>query len=106
MYKSAMIGDRDSILGFSSLGFIVREASLAEEAEKALRELAERGDVAVIFITEELAREIGEEIAKYKDMPLPAITAVPSVKGGSGYGEASLRDAVIRAVGADILANE
>lgn len=106
MYKSAMIGDRESVLGFSSLGFIIREADCADEAAAALSELAERGDVAVIFITEELAAEIGEAIAKYKDMPLPAITAIPSVKGGSGFGAASLRDAVIRAVGADILANE
>ena len=45
-----------------------------------------------------------EERAKYKDMPLPAITVIPSSKGSRGYGMANIKSAVERAVGADILA--
>ena len=106
MYKSAVIGDRESVLGFMALGFSVNEVQNAQEAAQALHSLAERGDVAVIFITEELAALIGEDIAKYKDVSLPAVTVIPSSRGSKGYGVANMRDAVIRAVGADVLFNE
>ena len=106
MYKSAVIGDRESVLGFMALGFSVNEASDAESAARILHSLASSGEFAVIFVTEDLASEIGEDIARYKDSPLPAITVIPSVRGGQGYGVANMRDAVIRAVGADILFNE
>jgi V/A-type H+-transporting ATPase subunit F len=46
---------------------------------------------------------IEEEIACYKDLPLPAITVIPGRTGGKGIGLASIKRAVERAVGADIL---
>ena len=106
MYKSAVIGDRDSVLGFMALGFSVNEAESPAKAAEILNRLAKDESVAVIFITEELSREIEDEIAKYKDAPLPAITVIPSSRGSRGYGVSNMRDAVIRAVGADILFNE
>lgn len=106
MYKSAIIGDSESVLGFMALGFLVNEASEPAMAAKILHKLAGQGDIAVIFITEELAREIGEDIARYKDSPLPAITVIPSVRGNGGYGMSNMREAVIRATGADMLFND
>ena len=55
------------------------------------------------FITEDLAVQTEEERAKYKDIPLPAITVIPSSKGSNGYGMANIRNAAQRAIGADIL---
>ena len=106
MYKSAIIGDRDSVLGFMALGFSVNEAQSPDQAAEIFNRLAKEDDIAVIFITEELSFEIEDEIARYKDAPLPAITVIPSSRGSRGYGVSNMRDAVIRAVGADILFNE
>ena len=103
MLKIGIIGDRDSVLGFMALGFAVHEVDNAADAAKKLGELVGGGEYAVIFITEDLAIETEEERAKYKDMPLPAITVIPSSKGGRGYGMANIKSAVERAVGADIL---
>lgn len=103
MHKIGIIGDRDSVLGFMALGFAVHEVRGGEEAESKISELVKSGEYAVIFITEDLAIETEEERAKYKDMPLPAITVIPSGKGSLGYGMASIKSAVERAVGADIL---
>ena len=103
MYKIGIIGDRDSVLGFMALGFSVHEASGAQDAADLLAKLVKSGEYAVIFITEELAVMTEEERAKYKDLPLPAITVIPSSKGGNGYGMANIKSAVERAVGADIL---
>ena len=103
MYKIGIIGERDSVLGFMALGFSVHEAENVEAAEKTLHTLVKSGEYAVIFITEDLALVTEEERAKYKDMPLPAITVIPSSKGSRGYGMANIKSAVERAVGADIL---
>ncbi|MBQ7376346.1 MAG: V-type ATP synthase subunit F [Clostridia bacterium] len=103
MYKIGIIGDRDSVLGFMALGFAVHEIQNGEDAGKKISELVKSGEYAVIFITEDLALVTEEERAKYKDMPLPAITVIPSSKGSRGYGMANIKSAVERAVGADIL---
>ena len=106
MYKTAVIGDRDSILGFMALGFSVYEVQDPQDAARILHSIASQDDFAVIFITEDTAQGISEDIAHYKDSPLPAITVIPGKKGSGGMGVASMRDAVIRAVGADIMFND
>ena len=103
MYKIGIIGDRDSVLGFMALGFSVHEADSPETASDILRELVKGGKYAVIFITENYARLMEEEMARYKNMPLPAITVIPGSGGSTGYGMANIKSAVERAVGADIL---
>lgn len=103
MYKIGIIGGRDSVLGFMALGFAVHEAENADVANRKISELVGSGEYAVIFITEDLAPDTEEERAKYKDMPLPAITVIPSSKVNGGYGMANIKNAAMRAVGADIL---
>lgn len=103
MYKIGIIGDRDSTLCFMALGFSVLEASTPEQARGALHAAAKSGEYAVLFIVEDLARALGEDIARYKDDPLPAITVIPGQNGSTGYGQACIKAAVERAVGADIL---
>lgn len=103
MYKIAIIGERDSVLGFMALGFSVREAADVEEAKKQLHLLAKDPSVAVIFMVENYAQELEEDIAKYKDQPMPAVIPIPGRAGPTGYGMASIKTAVERAVGADIL---
>ncbi|MBQ8140316.1 MAG: V-type ATP synthase subunit F [Clostridia bacterium] len=103
MYKIGIIGERDSVLGFMALGFSVHEAQNASEAENILHSLVKSGEYAVIYVVENYASELEDEIAKYKDLPLPAITVIPGVMGSSGYGMANIKTAVERAVGADII---
>lgn len=103
MYKIAMIGERDSVLGFMALGFSVREAADVEEARRELHRLAKDPSVAVIFLVENYAAAMEEDVAKYKDQPMPAVIAIPGRAGSTGYGMASIKTAVERVVGADIL---
>lgn len=106
MYKIGIIGEREGVLGFMALGFSVHEAENTETAGKILRTLVKSGEYAIIYVVENYAIALEEEIAKYKDMPLPAITVIPATTGSNGYGMASIKSAVERAVGADILFNE
>ena len=57
MHKIAIIGDRDSILGFKALGISVFPVMKKEEALEILPKLVEE-EYAAIFITENIAMEI------------------------------------------------
>ena len=102
MYKTAVLGDRESVLGFMSAGFSVAEADHSEDAARALRRLANE-DHAVIFVTEETAAMIPDEIEKYRSKPIPAVILIPGKGGSLGIGMANIKNSVERAVGADIL---
>jgi len=101
MYKIAVLGDRDSVLGFRALGLDVTFAEDTETARQALHRLA-RENYAIIYITEQLAKELTGEIDRYKESVTPAVILIPGKTGSLGLGSAALQSAVERAVGADI----
>lgn len=106
MYKIAVVGGPDTVIGFKALGldtFPVREA---DEARKILKRLtkSEGGDTyAIIYIEERLAQELTAEIDRFKDSPSPAIILIPGKEGSLGLGQSALQAAVERAVGVNIL---
>jgi V/A-type H+-transporting ATPase subunit F len=102
MYKIGIIGDRGSVMGYMALGFQVFEATTPEEASEVLHGLCREESYAAISIVEDLAAQMEDAVARYKDKPLPAIVAVPGQKGRTGYGTESIRSAVERAVGVDL----
>ncbi len=106
MYKIAIIGERDSVMGFMAIGFSVHEAADPATAARILHTLARDDEYAIIFVVENLAARISEDIARYKDKPLPAVISIPGVGGSDGSGMAAIKSAVERAVGADILFKE
>ncbi len=106
MSKICIIGERDSVIGFMALGFSVHEANDAASAGEILKTLAADPENAIIFMVENYAMALEDEIAKYKDMPMPAIIPIPGKSGGVGYGMANIKSAVERAVGTDILFKE
>lgn len=103
-YKIAVIGDRESIMGFRSLGLDVFPAE-AESApavfDAALR--AEGQPYAIIYITEELVAPLKAQIDAVKEAMIPAVIPIPSKNGTLGLGMNALTSAVERAVGANIL---
>ena len=101
-YRIAVLGDRDSVLGFKALGLDVYPAETAEEARPILHRLA-REDTAILYLTEQLAAGLEAEIARYKDALTPAIILIPGKAGSLDIGMANVKKSVERAVGADIL---
>lgn len=102
MYKIAVIGDRDSIYGFATLGLETFPVENAEDGAKTLNQLAHT-DYAIIYITESLMSSIPEIIEKYRELPLPAIIPIPGVEGNTGQGIAGVKRLVEQAVGSDII---
>ena len=103
MCKIGIIGDRDSVLGFMALGYSVFEVQNSEDAAAKLHELVKSEKYAVLFVVEDIAISIQDDIAKYKDKPLPAITVIPGSRGSTGYGMENIKNAALRAVGTDML---
>lgn len=107
MYKIAVLGDRDSVMGFKALGLDTFFVEDAEQARHTLHQLARpaagaAAEYAIIYVTEQLASLLQEEIARYKTSVTPAIILIPGKGGSLGLGAQALQSAVERAVGADI----
>ena len=99
--KIGVLGDRDSVLGFRALGL---DTVFAEERESAVRELHRmaKEDYAIIYITEDLAEKIPAELNRYQGELRPAVILIPGRQGSLGIAQTQLKDAIERAVGADI----
>lgn len=103
-FKIAVIGDKDSVVGFKALGLDVFPTESSEDAKPLLRRLAkDKETYAIIYITEELAGGIMDEVNKYKDEVSPAVILIPSKNGTLGLGMSALTSAVERAVGSGVL---
>ena len=105
MNKIAVIGDKDSILGFKSLGLDVFFVSNSKETTDTILKCANE-EYKLIFITEHAASEVKSTIDKFKSVPFPAITLIPSNKGTLGIGLASISENVEKAVGANIFSGK
>lgn len=101
MYKIAVIGDRESVYGFSSLGIDIYPAYSGAESEKLIDKLA-KDNYAVIYITEALAKDASAVIDKYSKEITPAIILIPGVSGNTGEGMSSVLKSIERAVGSSI----
>ena len=104
MLKIAVIGGRETVMGFKALGLEAVSVENPAEGLAALKRLTrESTDYAIIYIEENLAAELESEISRYKDSPSPAIILIPGREGSLGLGQSALKAAVERAVGTNIL---
>lgn len=102
MYKIAVLGENDSVLGFSALGLDVFPVT-EEDARDTFRSIARDGKYAIIYVTESFYELLSSDIARFKDSPTPAVIVIPGQGGASGIGKAAIDDAVERAIGANII---
>jgi V/A-type H+-transporting ATPase subunit F len=102
--KIGVVGERDTVLCFKAIGLdvfpVTRED--AEESRKTIDRMA-RENYGIIFVTEEIAQNVGETIARYKGGLLPAIVLIPGSQGSLGLGLEKIRANVEKAVGRNIL---
>lgn len=102
MYRIGVIGDYDSICGFSALGMDTFPVSDVEEAKKKIRELGHL-EYGIIYITEPLIAQMPEEYARFETMMAPAVVPIPSFNGEKGFAVECIRNYVKQAVGSDII---
>jgi V/A-type H+-transporting ATPase subunit F len=110
MSDIAVIGDRDSVLGFKALGVSTyfwneETASNSEEWKNAIDEVVDK-DYKIIFITEEYHKKCRERIEELYYRVFPVFIAIPNNKGTQKYGFEIVRRLVARAIGTDIFAQD
>ncbi len=104
MLKIAVMGGRETVMGFKALGLDVFPVGDAEDARRTLRRITRPDEeYAIIYIEEGTAKDLSAEIDRFKDSPTPAIILIPGREGPLGLGRSALKSAVERAVGSDIL---
>ena len=90
MYKIAVLGERESVMGFAALGLAVFPVDSAEEAAEVFHRLTRQSDAyAIIYVT--------------ASSVTPAVILIPGAGGCKGLGMNALNAAVERAVGSNIL---
>ena len=102
MYKIGVVGDKDSVLAFKAIGIDVYPVSYIEEARKTIDKMA-ANNYGVIFVTEQVAKDLTETIERYNKIMLPAIILIPSNQGSLNIGMKRISDNVEKAVGVNIL---
>ncbi len=102
MYKIAVMGDRDSIYGFASVGLDIYPVDAETSVIRKIRTLVE-ANYAIIYMTEALFEQLGDDLAQFNAQPLPAIIPIPGVSGNTGIGIRRVKKSVEKAVGSDII---
>ncbi len=103
--KSAAVGRHESILLFSAAGIPTVSATTDAEALQAVRSLIKDG-TQVIFLTENFAAALEEELHAYRMNSYPIILSVPEKSGPSGYSMQKINANMEKALGTNIFNNE
>ena len=102
MHRVAIIGRKESIIGFSPLGIEIFNVEDEEAAEKKLNFLS-KNDYGIIYITEDFAENLEKKIEKIqKENPI-TIIPIPGISNNNGIGMKNVKKYVETAVGQDIL---
>ncbi|MFH1392514.1 MAG: V-type ATP synthase subunit F [bacterium] len=91
--KLAILGSKNSVLGFKAIGLDVFSNLKNIDLE----------NYGILFITEDWAKKLRKEIDEISSQALPAILTVPSMQGASKEGIRNLKKIVEKAIGSDIL---
>ena len=99
--KTGVLGPRRQIMAFHALGL---ETVFAENTETARQEFSRmlREEYALIYLSEDLLPALRDQVEQCSAQPLPAVILLPAAEGGTSAAAELLREAVLRAVGADI----
>lgn len=101
MYKIAVVGDKESILGFSAIGMDIYPAYNEEDVKNIFTQLIE-DSYAIIYITEKLSIESEKYLDKMRKEKIPAIVTIPNNNGSLKYSQNRIKEMVQKAVGIEI----
>ncbi|MEK7700233.1 MAG: V-type ATP synthase subunit F [Planctomycetota bacterium] len=103
MSKIAIIGEKDDVLPYQSIGVEIEPVKTVAETIAALGKHAHNPEVAIIFITENVAEQCLDAIAGLRSKTAKAITIIPTEQGSRNTGMRELGKEIARAVGLNVL---
>ena len=103
MSKIVIIGEKEDILPYQSIGVEIEPVKTTADTVSALRKTAQNPRVAIILITESMAEQCLDTITELRNKTAKAITIVPTEQGSRRTSMIELSKEISRAVGMDIL---
>ena len=106
--KIAAFGESDIMLIFKAIGadvFAVSDSTSTDAAGARLKQLVSEG-YGIIFMTETVAARLDTMIKYYSNRIVPSIVVIPGPGKRNNYALNQLRTAIIKAVGADVMAEK
>ena len=104
--RIAAFGESDIMLIFKAIGADVYPVEGNEniaDTENLLKGIIKEG-YGIIFMTETIAAELDRTIKYYSNRITPSIVVIPGLGKRNNYAVEQLRTAIIKAVGADVMA--
>jgi V/A-type H+-transporting ATPase subunit F len=99
----AVVGERATIVAFEGLGIAAFPVESVAEARETVSRLIKKKEHAVIFITEDIGKDLTDVIAESAREYAPSVVLVPSSAGSQQIGLRKLSNVLKRALGTDIL---
>jgi len=103
MLKIVIIGEKNDIQPYQSIGVEIEPVKTIAETVSALRKTAQNAQVAIILITENMAEQCLDTITELRSKTAKAITIIPTEQGSRQISMIELNKEIGRAVGVDIL---
>lgn len=103
MLKIVIIGEKNDILPYQSIGVEIEPVKTTADTVSVLRKTAQNPQVAIILITENMAEQCLDTITELRNKTAKAITIVPTQQGSRQTSMIELSKEIGRAVGMDIL---
>ena len=103
MLKIVIIGEKEDILPYQSIGVEIEPVKTTADTVSVLRKTAQNSQVAIILITENMAEQCLDTITELRNKTAKAITIVPTEQGSRQISMLELNREIGRAVGLDIL---
>lgn len=96
-----VVGKRDSILGFKTIGLDTLFWDNLENSKPTLEQYVKEGS-KIIFVTENIFQEIQDLVEANFGKLYPVFIPIPDIQGSQGIGYDNIRKLVIRALGTDV----
>ena len=103
MAKIKFIGPKYLVAPLAILGIAIFPADNEAEAQIALATATKKKEPGIIFITEHLAVDLGEQIDKLNQRPDLNIVLIPDSRGSTGLASNKIDILIKRAIGADVI---
>lgn len=97
------IGDPETVDVFAAFGIRVVPLEEQDDATAAVRTVTADPDVRIVFMTEPVYLRTREVVDRFRSVPTPVITLIPTVGGNQEIAAQQLRHAVRIAIGAEII---
>ncbi len=106
MYKIVIVGEREHILPYQSIGVEIEPVKTAVETISVLRKITQDPLVGIILIAENMAEQCLDAITQLRNKTGEAIIIIPTQQESRNTGMTELNREIGRAVGIDVFAKD